>query len=59
MTQSFLKFQQRERDWIPLVPDPDARYDEIWEVDLESLEPLIAQPHSPDHVCSVKSLEGL
>jgi len=59
VTQSFLKFQQRERDWVPLVPDPDAQYDEIWEVDLGPLEPLIAQPHSPDHVCSVKSLEGL
>jgi aconitate hydratase len=58
-TRAFLKFQQREKDWIPLAPDPDARYDEIWEVDLEALEPLVAQPHSPDHVSSVKSMEGL
>ena len=38
MTRSFLKSQQREKDWIPLVPDPDARYDETWEVDLGSLD---------------------
>ena len=59
MTRAFLKSQQRETDWIPLARTRMPRYDEIWEVDLGSLEPLIAQPHSPDHVCSVKVLEGL
>jgi len=59
VTLAFLKSQQRESDWIPLSPDPDASYDEIWELDLGCLEPLIAQPHSPDNVCSVKILEGL
>jgi aconitate hydratase len=47
-TFTFLKAQKREKDWIPLSPDPDANYDEIWEIDLEKLEPLIARPHSPD-----------
>jgi len=42
-----------------LDPDPNAFYDEIWELDLGSLKPLIAQPHSPDSVCEVKVLEGL
>ena len=59
ITLAFLKSQRRESDWTPLGPDPDASYDEIWELDLGSLEPLIAQPHSPDSVCSVKVLEGL
>ncbi len=59
VTRAFLKSQQRESIWVPLGPDPDASYDATWEVDLGSLEPLIAQPHSPDNVCSVKSLEGL
>jgi len=59
ITLAFLKSQQRESDWTPLGPDPDASYDEIWELDLGSLKPLIAQPHSPDSVCSVKVLEGL
>jgi aconitate hydratase len=58
-TFTFLKGQKREKDWIPLSPDPDANYDEIWEIDLGKLEPLIAQPHSPDHVCLVRDVEGL
>jgi len=59
VTRAFLRSQQREKDWIPLSPDPNAKYDEVVEIDLGSLEPLIAQPHSPDHVCPVKEIEGL
>ena len=59
LTRAFLRSQQRESAWIPLGPDPDASYDETWEVDLGSLEPLVAQPHSPDNVCPVRELEGL
>src|SRR5512136_2004 len=55
----FLKAQKREKDWIPLSADPDASYDEVWEIDLGRLEPLIAQPHSPDRVCPVREVEGI
>ncbi len=58
-TLTFLRAQKREKDWIPLSPDPDARYDDSWEIDLGKLEPLIAQPHSPDRVCPVREIEGL
>jgi aconitate hydratase len=58
-TLTFLKAQKREKDWIPLNPDPDANYDELWEIDLGKLEPLIARPHSPDRVCPVREVEGL
>jgi aconitate hydratase len=58
-TLAFLKAQKREKDWIPLSPDPDASYDELWEIDLGKLEPLIARPHSPDRVCPVREVEGL
>jgi len=57
-TFAFLKAQKREKDWIPLSPDPGATYDEVWEIDLGKLEPLIAQPHSPDRVCPVREVEG-
>jgi aconitate hydratase len=59
MTRTFLKAQGREKDWIPLDADPDARYDEVVEIDLDRLEPLAAQPHSPDEVCPVKEIEGI
>jgi aconitate hydratase len=58
-TLTFLKAQKREKDWIALSPDPEATYDEVWEIDLGKLEPLIARPHSPDRVCPVKEVEGL
>ena len=54
----FLKAQGRRRDWIPLEPDPDAEYDQVIELDLRALEPLVAQPSSPDNVCPVKEVAG-
>ena len=57
-TLEFLKAQGRKKDWIPLEPDEDAEYDQVIEIDLHELEPLIAQPSSPDKVCSVKEVAG-
>jgi len=57
-TLEFLRAQGREMDWISLKPDPDAEYDEVIEIDLRKLEPLIAQPSSPDNVCPVRELVG-
>ena len=55
-THAFLKAQGREEDYVPLAADPDAVYDEVIEIDLSTLEPLAACPHSPDNVKPVKSL---
>lgn len=57
-TLEFLKAQERERDWVPLQPDPDAGYDQAVEIDLRKLEPLIAQPSSPDRVTPVRETAG-
>ena len=57
-TLEFLKAQERERDWVLLGPDPDAGYDEVIEIDLRELEPLIAQPSSPDRVVPVREVAG-
>lgn len=57
-TKQFLKAQGREKDWIELFPDVDAQYHEEIIIDLSKLEPLIAKPHSPDNVVSVKEVEG-
>lgn len=58
-TLSFLKAQGRENDWIELKADDDAEYDEIISIDLSSIEPMTAQPHSPDNVIPVKDIAGL
>ncbi len=58
-TRAFLKAQGREEDYIELKADPDAEYDEIIEIDLSQLEPLVACPHMPDNVKLASELEGL
>lgn len=55
-TRAFLKAQGREEDYIPLDADADAVYDEVVNIDLFSLTPLAACPHSPDNIKTVKSL---
>ncbi|HOM01992.1 MAG TPA: aconitate hydratase [Acetivibrio sp.] len=56
VTKEFLKAQGRENDWVELKPDEDAQYDEEIVIDLNELEPLAAQPHSPDNVAKVKEI---
>lgn len=58
VTKDFLKAQERESDWQEIIADPDAVYDEVIEINLRELEPLIAKPHMPDRVVTVKSLAG-
>ncbi|GAB7021865.1 aconitate hydratase [Salidesulfovibrio brasiliensis] len=58
-TRDFLKKMGREEDWEELLPDADAEYDEVVDIDLSVLEPLVAQPHMPDLVVPVRELAGL
>ncbi len=58
ITREFLKKEGREEDYIPLASDEDAVYDKIIDIDLSTLKPLIACPHSPDNIVTVESLKG-
>ena len=40
----------------PFGPDPDARYLEIYQLDISSLEPQVAFPHNVDHVKSISEV---
>ncbi|MDO8746937.1 MAG: aconitate hydratase, partial [Thermodesulfovibrionales bacterium] len=57
-TKFYLKAVGRETDWVEIKADDDAEYSEIINIDLSAIEPMIAQPHSPDNVVTVKSLKG-
>ena len=59
VTREFLKAEGREEDWVELLSDDDAVYDQVIEMDLSSLEPLIACPHSPDNVVKVSELKDV
>ncbi len=58
ITKSFLKAQDRESGWMELKADANAEYDRIINIDLGTLEPRFATPHSPGNVCLVKELAG-
>ncbi len=58
-TLAFLKAQGREKEWVPLEADTDAEYDEIIEINLSELEPMVAKPHNPDNVVRVRDIEGM
>jgi aconitate hydratase len=57
-TRIYLEAQGRGDVWRELGPDPDATYDELVEIDLDTLEPMIACPHSPDNVKKVREVAG-
>ncbi|WP_010250555.1 aconitate hydratase [Acetivibrio cellulolyticus] len=59
ITKAFLEAQGRGDQWIELVPSSDVEYDEIIEIDLNTLEPMIALPHSPGKVQTVREVAGL
>ena len=59
ITKDFLRAQKRENVWTELKADDDAVYDEYIKIDLSSLSPMVACPHSPDNVKSVQELGKL
>ncbi|NLN42004.1 MAG: aconitate hydratase [Clostridiales bacterium] len=56
ITRQFFRAQGREDEWVELSADSDAEYDEEIEIDLSKIEPLVAKPHSPDNVDTVRNV---
>ena len=59
ITREFLEAQGRGDQWVELKSDPDAVYDEEFTIDLSTLVPLAACPHSPDAVKPVEELADI
>ena len=57
-TRKYLAAQGREEQWQELVADVDAAYDKVLEIDMSTLEPMIACPSSPDNVVKVTEVAG-
>ena len=57
-TRDWLARQDREDEYVELTPDDDAAYADTIEVDLSSIEPLVAAPSMPDNVAPVSEFEG-
>lgn len=58
ITKKFLEAQERGEDWVEMLPDEDAEYDETIEINLSELVPLISLPHSPGNVKTIREVEG-
>ena len=56
--RTFLRGEQREDDFVELLADADATYDATEEIDLSTIEPLIALPSSPGNVVPVREVAG-
>jgi aconitate hydratase len=56
VTRKFLALQGREAAWQPMAADKGAKYDRVIEIDLASVEPMVACPHSPDNIKTVREV---
>jgi aconitate hydratase len=57
-TRLFLRAQGREPAWCVLAADEGTAYDEELRIDLATLGPMVAMPHSPDHVVPIATVTG-
>ncbi len=57
-TKAFLNAQNRGKFWKEIIPDNDAEYDKLIEIDLDKLEPLAACPSSPDNISRIRDIEN-
>ncbi|HBE88477.1 MAG TPA: aconitate hydratase [Elusimicrobia bacterium] len=58
VTKKFMKAQGREADWTELKADRGAKYDRVIDIDLSTIEPMAAAPHSPGNIKKISELEG-
>lgn len=58
VTRKFLEAQGRGADYKKIVADKGCAYDDIYTIDLSKVEPLMAAPHSPGNIITVKSMKG-
>ncbi len=59
VTREFLKAQGREKNWKEIIPDGDAAYDRTIDLDLSTVVPMVACPHSPDNIKKISEIKGM
>ncbi len=59
ITKEYLKRRGRGKDFRPITPDKEARYEKIIEIDATKLEPQVACPHTVDNTKPAKELNGI
>ena len=59
VTKQFLTAQGRAKDFVEIKADKGAKYDDVYSIDLSKLQPLMAAPHNPGNIVTVKSMKGM
>lgn len=59
VTKAWFAAQKREGDFVEMGADPDCSYAETMDIDLSTVEPMIACPHSPGNVKKVREVAGI
>jgi aconitate hydratase len=59
VTKDFLKRNSRPEAWRPLSTGPNPEWDELTEIDLGKIEPMVACPSNPDNVKKASELSGI
>jgi 3-isopropylmalate/(R)-2-methylmalate dehydratase large subunit len=57
ITFEYLK-KRTDKELIPVKGDFDASYSNTFMYDIETLDPVIAKPYSPENICAVGDIEG-
>ncbi|RLD14305.1 3-isopropylmalate dehydratase [candidate division KSB1 bacterium] len=57
IVRTYLKERARN-PYEEMFSDADANYHSVYEYDVTKLEPVVAQPHSPDNRASVREVQG-
>jgi 3-isopropylmalate/(R)-2-methylmalate dehydratase large subunit len=57
-TRAYLA-ERATRAWAPMMPDPDARYAREITIDVGTVSPQIAMPHTPDRVVPIEQAAGI
>lgn len=58
-TQAYLVQMGRGGAYREILPDADAHYGRVIDVDASQLEPMVARPHSVDNTAPVSELKGV
>jgi aconitate hydratase len=59
VTAAFMTAQGRKKDYVALEADPGAAYEREITIDLTTLTPLAACPHSPGNITPLKDIKGI
>ena len=57
ITLEYLK-TRTDQKVVPIKGDREAEYTDTFTYDIESLDPIIAKPYSPENICAVGDIEG-